>query len=221
MVNSGIGRAGGGCPSRGSDARISGRWTGPSSSARLSILVLVSLDFLDDPIVLRSERHLHLGVVRVLVVVDRGVLDRLRTAANVDVVTMFVGRRRCGRVGGHALGRARSNLRIQRRRRVRFAALARHLRVLVFVLGVARRAARLLHVVADHRDDGVVRHPPLARAVIVQNVTKPKLALLHPNSPKDPMAGEEVPKGGRNLSRAGFAVAIAPTLRPYNPCNQP
>ena len=35
IVNSGTGRAGGGCPScRGSDARISGRCTGPSSSSR-------------------------------------------------------------------------------------------------------------------------------------------------------------------------------------------
>ena len=45
-------------------------------------------------------------------------------------------------------------------------------------------------VVANHGDDGVVRHPPLARAVIIQNVTKPKLALLHQNLPKDPAGGE-------------------------------
>jgi hypothetical protein len=52
--------------------------------------------------------------------------------------------------------------------------------VLVFVLGVAGRAAGLFDVVADHRHDGVIRQPPLASAVVIQNVTKPKLALLHP-----------------------------------------
>jgi hypothetical protein len=70
----------------------------------------------------------------------------------------------------------------------------------VFMLGVTRRAAGLLHGVTDHRHDGVVRQPPLSRAVIIQNVTKPKLALLHPKSPQDPKAGEAVPKGAAMLS---------------------
>jgi hypothetical protein len=47
------------------------------------------------------------------------------------------------------------------------------------VLGIARRTARLLHVWSDHRDDGVIGDAPLSRTIIVQDVTEPKLALLH------------------------------------------
>src|SRR5205823_10300950 len=83
-----------------------------------------------------------------------------------------------------ALWSAAGNLRIECGRRFRFAALARNFCVLVFVFGVTGRAACLFDVIADHRHNGVVRQPTLARAVIVQNVTKPKLALLHPNSPR-------------------------------------
>ena len=79
-------------------------------------LVVIVLDFLDDPVVLRSEIHFHLGIVGVLVAIARCVLDGLRTAANVDVVIMLVSRLRCGGVSGHALGRIRRNLRIQRGR---------------------------------------------------------------------------------------------------------
>jgi hypothetical protein len=51
------------------------------------------------------------------------------------------------------------------------------------VLRIARRAARLLHVGADHRHHDVVGEPALAGAIVVENVTKPKLALLHQNLP--------------------------------------
>ena len=78
-----------------------------------------------------------------------------------------------------ALGRARRNLRVQRAGRIGLLPLARNLGVLVFVLGVAGRTPRLLHIGADHRNDCVVRHAAFARTIIVQNVTKPKLALLH------------------------------------------
>ena len=91
---------------------------------------------------------------------------------------------------GTRFGAPAAHLRVERRRRLGLAPLPRNLGVFVFVLGVARRAARLLHVVADHRDDGVVGQPPLARAVIVQNVTKPKLALLHQNLPRILAGGE-------------------------------
>jgi hypothetical protein len=47
------------------------------------------------------------------------------------------------------------------------------------VLGVTRGAPRLSDVVFDHRDDDVIGDTALARAVIVQNVTEPKPALLH------------------------------------------
>jgi hypothetical protein len=60
----------------------------------------------------------------------------------------------------------------------------------------ARRAARLLDGVADHRHDGVIGEPALARAVVVKNVTKPKLALLHQELPKEPRwKGGEYRKG--------------------------
>ena len=55
----------------------------------------------------------------------------------------------------------------------------RHLRVLVFVLGVTRRAPCLLDVVLDHRDHRMVGDAALARTVVVENVTEPKPALIH------------------------------------------
>ena len=74
-------------------------------------------------------------------------------------------------IGGH--------LRIERRRRVGLAPLAGNLGVFVLVLGVARRASRLFDVGADQRDHHMVGQPPFTRTIVVQNVTKPKLALLH------------------------------------------
>jgi hypothetical protein len=62
--------------------------------------------------------------------------------------------------------------------------------MLVFMLGVTGRAACLFHVLFDHRHDGVVRHPPFTRAVVIENVTKPKLALLHSISPEGADGGE-------------------------------
>jgi hypothetical protein len=64
-----------------------------------------------------------------------------------------------------------------------FAASGRHLGLLVFVLRVARGAPRLLDGVVDHRDDRVIGDAALTRTVVVQNVTEPKPALLHENSP--------------------------------------
>ena len=59
------------------------------------------------------------------------------------------------------------------------AARRGRLRLLVFVLGVARRTPRLPDVVLDHGHDDMIGDTALARAVIVQNVTEPKPALLH------------------------------------------
>ena len=59
------------------------------------------------------------------------------------------------------------------------AAGCRGLPLLVLVLGVARGAPRLPDVVLNHRDNHMVGEAALARAVIVQNVTEPKPALLH------------------------------------------
>src|SRR5262249_54805888 len=94
-------------------------------------------------------------------------------------VGMYVGILRIVR---HALARGCGNLLIERGGRLVLRALPRDFRVLVFMLGVARRAPGLLHIGADHRDYGMVGDAPLARTVIIQNVTKAKLALLHPNS---------------------------------------
>jgi len=47
------------------------------------------------------------------------------------------------------------------------------------MLGVARRATRLLHAVLDHGHDGVVAEAALPRAVVVDDVTEPKPALFH------------------------------------------
>jgi hypothetical protein len=54
-----------------------------------------------------------------------------------------------------------------------------HPGVLVFVIGVARGAAGLLHLVLDHRYHRVIGNAALTRTVVVQNVTEPKPALLH------------------------------------------
>ena len=92
----------------------------------------------------------------------------------------------------HTFWPAREDLRVERCGRVLFAALARHFPVLVFVLGVARRATRLLDIGPNHGDDGMVGNPAFARTVIVQNVTKPRLALLHQTLPNEPLAGDEI-----------------------------
>jgi hypothetical protein len=52
----------------------------------------------------------------------------------------------------------------------------------------------LLYIRANHSHDSVVGHASFTRTVIVQNVTKPKLALLHQTLPKEPLAGEKLRK---------------------------
>src|SRR5205085_821359 len=103
-------------------------------------------------------------------------------------------------------------------RRIRFLPLPRYLRVLVSVLGVARRAARLLHVGPDHRDDRVVGESPLTRTIIVQNVTKPKLALLHQLTPERiSRAGKGIAKGEAILAELVSEwqpAAVSPELAP-------
>jgi hypothetical protein len=85
-----------------------------------------------------------------------------------------------GYLWSHALGRAACAASGERRGRGRARTPARYLRVFVLVFGIAGDATRTLDVLRDHRDDYVVREPALPRTVIVQSVTKPKLALLHP-----------------------------------------
>jgi hypothetical protein len=63
---------------------------------------------------------------------------------------------------------------------LRFLASRRwYLCVLVLVIRITRRAARLFHLVVNHGDNDVIGDTALARTVVVQNVTEPKPALLH------------------------------------------
>jgi hypothetical protein len=93
-----------------------------------------------------------------------------------------------------------------KRRQIALATLTRNLGVLVLVIGIARRAARLLHVLGDHRHDDVVRETALPRTVVVQNVTKPKLALLlHQETPDgSSLAGKGIAKGDAILAELVF-----------------
>jgi hypothetical protein len=50
---------------------------------------------------------------------------------------------------------------------------------LVLVICVAGRTARLLHLIFNHGDDGMIGNAALTRTIVVQNVTEPKPALLH------------------------------------------
>ena len=68
-------------------------------------------------------------------------------------------------------------------RGVGFPAKPRQPGLLEFVLRLARRATRLLHIVPDHRHHHMVREAAFPGAIIVKDVTKPKLALLHQNLP--------------------------------------
>jgi hypothetical protein len=63
--------------------------------------------------------------------------------------------------------------------RLFFAARQRHACLLVFVVRVTRRAARLLHLIVNHRHDDVIGDAAFTRTIVVQNVTEPKPALLH------------------------------------------
>jgi hypothetical protein len=93
------------------------------------------------------------------------------------------------RVVDHTLWSARQHLRVERGRCLALFALSRNPGVLVFVFGVAGGAPRLLDVGLHHGHDDVVGQPPLSRAVVVQSVTKPKLA-LHQELPMDLAGGE-------------------------------
>jgi hypothetical protein len=110
-----------------------------------------------------------------------------RRLARVSLARLFHGGLDDGRLlGRRALRSSGRRLGMKSARRFRFAPLPRLSRLLVLVFGVARRAARLLHFGSDHRDNRVIGDAPFPRTVIVQNVTKPKLALLHSKLPKDP-----------------------------------
>jgi hypothetical protein len=110
-----------------------------------------------------------------------------------------------------ALGRLANN---------RVAALAagrRHARSLVFMVRVTRGAARLFHLVLNHRNDGVIGNAALARAIVVQNVTEPKPALLHQTSP-EPFLSGGVGKGvGSRQSSMDFSAMLDTRPAPPGP----
>jgi hypothetical protein len=58
-------------------------------------------------------------------------------------------------------------------------ALPGNLSTLVGMFGVTRRAPSEANVIAHHGDDRVIGKATFARAVIVDDVTEPKLTLLH------------------------------------------
>jgi hypothetical protein len=105
-----------------------------------------------------------------------------------------------------------------------FLSPLRNLSPFVRVLGIARRASSLFDVFLDHRDNGVVREPSLARTVVVQYVTETQPALLHSVPPritvygwkKDPLAVLSVYQ--RRLQRrnnAGCKRRLSGTLRRF------
>jgi hypothetical protein len=106
-------------------------------------------------------------------------LDRLRLFQRLVVFhQLFV---RCVFVDVHR-GRPRTGacFRVCRRQRTGLpASRRRNPGLLVLMVRVTRGAARLLHRVVNHRDDGVIGNAALARTIVVENVTEPNPALLH------------------------------------------
>jgi hypothetical protein len=85
-----------------------------------------------------------------------------------------------GRLVMHVRGNPWRTLDQLRGRLTRFSATGgRHFGVLVLVLRVARRAARLLDGLVNHRDHRMVRYAALTRTIVIEDVTEPKPALLH------------------------------------------
>jgi hypothetical protein len=82
--------------------------------------------------------------------------------------------RDCERAGRHSVGRSGDE-----RARGFLSSRRWNLGLLVFMLGVARAAACLLHFVVDHGDHRMIGDAALARTVVVKNVTEPNPALLH------------------------------------------
>lgn len=90
-----------------------------------------------------------------------------------------------GRKSGHLAGGGKP----RRPRNGLLLAAGGDLSALVFVFGVAGRAPDLADVVADERHDGVVAQPPLARTVVIDEITNPKLARMHAQSLENSNAG--------------------------------
>jgi hypothetical protein len=89
-----------------------------------------------------------------------------------------------GRISVGGWKRDRLAPRGERRRTGRGLLLAagRQFPALVLVFGVAGRASDLPDIVADERDHRMVAQPPLARTVVIDEITNPKLARMHAQS---------------------------------------
>jgi hypothetical protein len=57
--------------------------------------------------------------------------------------------------------------------------------VLVLVFGVAGGTPGLFDVRPDHRHHRMVGYAAFSWTIVVQNVTKPRLAMLHEESPQE------------------------------------
>ena len=201
MVNSGAGRVGGGCPSdRGSVARISGRCTGPSSSSLFDVGRRRRPDAASG-----STGH------------DRAALSGRRPTPRLPGAARAASPRRrptaVARVAAvrHScatrLGRRRAPARTAPRASPSSGAGAAPWRACIRARRRTSCSASASRPAPTIATTAWLVTPPLARTVIVQNVTKPKLALLHQNLPKPvhPAGGGETSeRRSRNLSRAGF-----------------
>ena len=90
--------------------------------------------------------------------------------------------------GGRFTAGGRQHHRLARRGERRWTghgllpAAHRRFAALVLVFAVAGRAPDLADVVADKRHNGMVAQPPLARTVVIDEITNPKLARMHAQS---------------------------------------
>ena len=209
-VNSGSRRSGT-CPSgRGNVARIRRRWTGPSSSR-------------GSPSSRRSEDPDHAaggsGASSAGAAANTGSSAGSATGGT-SAHLRHLGHASssgasCGKEAARVSTGRESSAGSPRKRRLRLGSpRSGRLAVTVFVIDVARRAPRLLHVVTHDRDDRVIGHAALTRTVVIQDVTEPKPALLHEVPLSMPflvgwMKGTRAPessrlaRGGRNRWRSG------------------
>jgi hypothetical protein len=75
------------------------------------------------------------------------------------------------------------------------------------VFGVARRAPDLADVVTDERHNRVIAQPPLARAVVIDEITNPKLARMHAQSLEN--AGWDEDVAGRSILQEASTPVLA------------
>jgi hypothetical protein len=119
-----------------------------------------------------------------------GRFERLGCVERIGFVDWFFDRHGLLSVS-HRRPRTRAGLEILGGQRTPLAAARRrHPRPFVFMVRVARRAARLLDGIVDHRHDRMIGNAALARTIVVENVTEPNPALLHELPP------EPIPSGG-------------------------